>query len=711
MKKTLIILAITLGLLPKNGFPQNQLTDSLFRLLAEYPKADTGKVNLYLALARAWYPMDLDSMEKYNTLAFTLSEETGFMPGLMRSSNGKALINMRKQNFQEALAGYHQALAYGLLAQDNDYLSIIANNIGVLYMNIGSVDSSVKYNEFALEYGLAANNPARIAKAKMDLSGLAGYRGDYAGAIRNLLDAQKIFEDFPNLQDLSRVYLRLGVQYSNLRDFPSSRYYYRKAELLNDSMNDADFRQSLLNNLGYLYYQVKKDYDSARYFLYEAHLLAEQRNDENSMLIANLNIGNTFVEEKDDAKAMIYYQKVMESPRFETQNLVQAAVWVNLGTIYFNQGERDQALQFTKKGLALSIENHYLEFQRNALNTLASIQKAMGNLSLALDYKEQASVLTDSLWNQELANKVMFMEFQHELDKKETENQLLQMDNEVKTGIITRQWIVLTGISLVLVLLIILIVVIIRNRNKLSRLNDLLEQKNLQLEEANKTKDRFFSIVAHDLRSPFNALSGLLAELDEHYQEYDEGIKKQILQNLRRSTQNTYNLLNNLLDWAQSQQNKLSSHPVELNPREVTQEVFQVLQTRATLKNIQLISNIDPELQVSADPNLLKALLINLINNAIKFTTKNGLIEVTAGKEGEKVRICIRDTGIGIPADQLQNLFRLDNPFKRPGTENEAGTGLGLIMCREYLDIMGGSISVESREGEGSVFCITIPER
>ncbi|MBN1199678.1 MAG: tetratricopeptide repeat protein, partial [Bacteroidales bacterium] len=204
--------------------------DSLQQALINHPGEDTIRAKILLELARLWHPENLDSMAKYNELAFDLSERIGFNHGLMRSLNGKALINWRKQQFQEAISCFHKSIAYGLLEQNNDYLSIMTNNIGVLYGNLGRVDSAGKYHELALAYGIRANNPLRVAKAKMDLSGLAGYKGDYAGAIRHLLDAQKIYENNHNLDDLFRVYLRLGIQYAHLRDFSSSRFYYKKAE-------------------------------------------------------------------------------------------------------------------------------------------------------------------------------------------------------------------------------------------------------------------------------------------------------------------------------------------------------------------------------------------------------------------------------------------------------------------------------------------------
>lgn len=142
---------------------------------------------------------------------------------------------------------------------------------------------------------------------------------------------------------------------------------------------------------------------------------------------------------------------------------------------------------------------------------------------------------------------------------------------------------------------------------------------------------------------------------------------------------------------------------------EIIHEVFGVLSTRAHSKYQYLTSEVDPGLRIHSDPQIIKAILINLVINAIKFTLVNGKICLRIHRENGHLRFEVSDNGIGIPASQIENLFRIDTQFRSPGTENEPGTGLGLVMCREYVEILGGEIGVNTEEGKGSTFYFTIP--
>ncbi|MFO8165807.1 MAG: HAMP domain-containing sensor histidine kinase [Desulfatiglandales bacterium] len=189
---------------------------------------------------------------------------------------------------------------------------------------------------------------------------------------------------------------------------------------------------------------------------------------------------------------------------------------------------------------------------------------------------------------------------------------------------INRQWLMVVFISISFLLAVFLIIIYYRDRRKLKRLNQQVNESNKQLRELNNTKDKFFSIIAHDLRSPFDALLGLLTELDENYETFDEAFKKEIIKSLRKSSHNTYNLLVNLLDWSRSQRGMIKNEPEKVNVSLIIHKVFDFLETRAQEKQQQLIVETDSSLHVYADPQLLQNVLINLVNNSIKFTAVPG---------------------------------------------------------------------------------------
>jgi signal transduction histidine kinase len=238
-----------------------------------------------------------------------------------------------------------------------------------------------------------------------------------------------------------------------------------------------------------------------------------------------------------------------------------------------------------------------------------------------------------------------------------------------------------------------------------------LVEKTALLEESNSTKDKFFSIIAHDLRSPFNGILGLLDLLLENKNDKRPEQTDVYLRCIKSSAQTTLDLLENLLDWAKSQTGQMKFRPERVTIHGVILNVIELLSSAARIKNISLVNHTSvPEGQdVYADPRLLTTILRNLISNAIKFTPLNGQVNIHTKVHTQHLEISISDNGVGIDAQTLPLLFQLDAKIKTLGTEKESGTGLGLILCKEFVEKHGGRIWVVSQEGKGSTFIFSIP--
>jgi len=231
----------------------------------------------------------------------------------------------------------------------------------------------------------------------------------------------------------------------------------------------------------------------------------------------------------------------------------------------------------------------------------------------------------------------------------------------------------------------------------------------LLLKELNATKDMIFSIIAHDLRSPFSSLLGFTSLLSENINEYDKPkIEKQVLI-INKIARQTFSLLEDLLLWSKAQSNKLVFEPQELALSEICNEIMENLKENIEAKEIE-INCIDLEkIKLKADVNMLKTVLRNLISNAIKFTRKNGKISVYTESNQHEVIIIISDNGIGISNKNIAKLWDLSKDFKKKGTADEGGTGFGLALCKEFVEKHGGKIWVESKLEKGSDFKFTIP--
>ncbi|MDM8549025.1 hybrid sensor histidine kinase/response regulator [Desulfobacterales bacterium HSG2] len=233
-------------------------------------------------------------------------------------------------------------------------------------------------------------------------------------------------------------------------------------------------------------------------------------------------------------------------------------------------------------------------------------------------------------------------------------------------------------------------------------------QKNLR--EANATKDKFFSIIAHDLKNPFNALLGLSKLLLQNFDIFDDDKKKHFIEGIFQSSEQGYKLLENLLDWSRIQTGKIDWKPAEIDLYTYAFENVSLLKIGAENKKISLHSDISKDTIIYADANMVTMIVRNLVSNAIKFTNEGGEVKITSETKGDDEEITISDTGVGIKPENIKKLFRIDAHHSTLGTANEQGTGLGLILCREFIEKNGGKIWIESEVGKGSEFKFTLPK-
>jgi two-component system, sensor histidine kinase and response regulator len=239
-----------------------------------------------------------------------------------------------------------------------------------------------------------------------------------------------------------------------------------------------------------------------------------------------------------------------------------------------------------------------------------------------------------------------------------------------------------------------------------------LHRQSIELRKLNITKDKFFSIIAHDLRGPMGGFMGLTDVLANKMYYMSMAEIQKYLESMRQSSINLFRLLENLLQWARVQQNTIPFDPTETELLPIVDETVENLHETFKTKGIEIENNIPGKIMVFADSNMLQTVLRNFISNAVKFTSKGGKVILTAeilDKDG--VEICISDCGIGMSQAMIDSLFQLDAKVGRPGTEGEPSTGLGLLLCKEFVEKHGGKIKVKSESGRGSSFIFTMPKK
>jgi two-component system, sensor histidine kinase and response regulator len=266
------------------------------------------------------------------------------------------------------------------------------------------------------------------------------------------------------------------------------------------------------------------------------------------------------------------------------------------------------------------------------------------------------------------------------------------------------------------------VIAIIRDLSESRKEIDDLQRQNLELKESNRSKDKFFGIFAHDLKNPFQGLLGFIDLLYEDLDELSNEQVKEYLANVRNASYHTYTLLENLLEWSRIQSGKMPFTPTIFDIHNEVSSVISVLDNNATQKEILLINEVDKGIMVEADRNMIHSVIQNIITNSIKFSNAKGRVVVRArvpqtyvksktsveSDDRHWLEVSISDNGIGIPDEILPKLFKLDGQYSQPGTANEPGTGLGLVLCHEMVEKNGGRIWAESIAGQGTTFVFTI---
>jgi signal transduction histidine kinase len=243
----------------------------------------------------------------------------------------------------------------------------------------------------------------------------------------------------------------------------------------------------------------------------------------------------------------------------------------------------------------------------------------------------------------------------------------------------------------------------------LKNYEDILQHNAVELKNLNAMKDKFFSIIAHDLKNPTYAIITVTEFLKSNQENLSREEYEEFINHIHDSAKSSYLLLDNLLEWSKSQTGLLEFRPENIHLMAAITESMRLLNTQADAKQIRFKIDVDSTMHIRADQNMLNTIIRNLLSNALKFTDPDGIIEIKAFADEKASYLTIKDYGIGMTREQLQYLFRVDSRKTHIGTAQEPGSGLGLVLCKEMMDLQGGMIEVISKIGKGSTFVLTFP--
>ena len=536
------------------------------------------------------------------------------------------------------------------------------------------------------------------------------YSGNYELAIDLYYSALDVAEQIQDSTALAKVNHNLAMIYDELEDFDEAISYFQKSLVISQAINDSVQMARTFQNLA-ISYQNKKELVKSLEYIDQANRLALQRNDTAMIIDLTNNLGTISYDQKKLDESLKYYLKALELYRKINDKQGIAYSYNNIGLVYLDKGEFKKSFDYFNQSLALATELKMFDFTADVYSNLTVYYKEIKDYKNAYLYYDKYNTVYDSLIGEKKSKMIRQIQAKYQLGKKTRELEELKTENQSQLDTIDNARAFQYYLAAIAILVIILMIATFYLLFKEKKLAAELQVKTNELKELNISKDKFFSIIAHDLKNPFNVLVSYTSLLKTDLEMFSTEELKQIVSDLNQASENGFNLLQNLLLWTRTQTNRIHIFKTKFNLSEVFEKVKALVDLNLLSKDQKLTLIVDPERIVFADKDMIATIIRNLVFNAIKFSQKGSEIILKATETDQGVQIDVIDSGVGIPPETISKLFRIDTNTSIQGTEGETGTGLGLVICREFVEKHGGQIWVKSELGNGSVFSFTLPAK
>ncbi len=552
------------------------------------------------------------------------------------------------------------------------------NTLGNNYLNVSDYEESLKNYQLALEY-ITKNNTSK--------------------------------------NPYSIIYNNMGNINIHLEKYEKGKYYFNKGlELLKDT-SDIKLHAILLMNKG-VTFNEREEYDSAFVYYNKAKEIYSKatKHDKNFAVLIDVNIANSLNLMNKINVAYNNLSKVEDKLNYSYDKFARLSVYLALGSININLKKYNEAENALNKVIVLadSLGEKYKEMNARLFLALAyeesdRLQKAIDELYNCLDLKD--SILTESSNRQ-----ILELETKYNTEKKLKEIELLKRDKtiqDLELKKLRQRNYFLGGLAIVTLLLFLAIFNSNRYKNKtnntLRQINAELEESKIGLIELNNLKDNLIRLIGHDLKSPLNAITGFSELLYNNRETNTSPKNKEAVNVIYKTSISVNQLLDNILIWSKLQRKDYLVQKENFNCLELSKEAISPYLGVAKIKNIEIQLNVQKEAFAFGDKMSFSIILGNLICNAIKFTKENGIVNISSKHLNNCIQISVNDNGIGIPDKIKEKLFKSNFIHSTKGTKNEGGTGFGLKLCKQFIELNNGKIEVESQENIGSTFFIYFP--
>ncbi len=643
---------------------------------------DTSKVTIYLKIANLYLKSNTDSAYVNLSKALVLAKNANDQFKVAQTLNRIGYYHENLGNYKDAIENYKKSLLIYEKQNNKNKMASINDVLGYNYSKLYAEDRAIEYYFKSLSLNKEISNQEGIASNFTNIGNLYYEEENYEFAEKYFRDALSIYEKLEDKYGISSSYTNIANVLDDSGEVAESLEYYKKSIAIERELGDQ--------------YGIAINYN---------------------------NIGDSYINLKQYTEAKKYLDKAMKIADSLGERDLQAIVLLNISDVQNKQKNYQNAIYSARESYAIADLIGNLDYKLDNLLNASRAYEGLGNNVLALDRLKQYTVIRDSLLKMDRLKKIKLFNTLNELEKSQyTITDLSKTSEKAQLNYEKEKKYTHFLIIAIVIFAFLLILFIQQNASKKKAYN-LLEFKNYQvhkmkdeideqsnkLKQLNSTKDKFFSIIAHDLKNPFNSITGFTELMIENNEIYDSAKRLKFLKIIKGSTAKVSSLLDNLLIWANSQSGKLKFNPKNINLSQQVADVVSFLEIQSINKDISVLNMVEKNIFLKADENMLDTILRNLISNAIKFTPPKGEIQIYATLKNDFAEITVKDNGVGISEAEIPTIFNVNEISSSMGTSNEQGSGLGLILCKDFVESHGGEIWVESIVNKGSEFKFTLP--
>ncbi len=483
---------------------------------------------------------------------------------------------------------------------------------------------------------------------------------NYEKSQEYFIESLKIAEEMNDGKNTAFALNNIGILFFRLKQFDKALDYYERALELKLKTADRSSLSTAYNNIGLVYNNLK-DYDKALSYFNSSMKIDKNTGNVHALCRALNNIGLSWKYKGDKKKSLDFFNESYKISVGAGYNKGMASALSNISNHYLEEGKPELALEKGLEGEKLATAIHSNNHLLNFYGLIAECYEKLNDFENSLNYYKKHFVLKDVIFSEESQNKIFEMQVRYESEKKEKEAEIYRLKNE-------------------------------------------------ELKVINSTKDKFFRIIHHDLLNPFTAIHSTAGFLDKFYDKFDDDKRRNYIKMILGSSERLLKLMENLFEWVKTQSGEIDFKPEKTDLNEIVGYNIQLLGNNINSKSLDVEVKMSGACYAHSDRNMVDTIIRNLIANAIKFTREKGKIKISAKNHKDKIKISIEDNGIGIDKNNIKKLFKVSEAFTTPGTNDEKGTGLGLILVKEFLDLGGGKIKVKSDPGKGTKFTVELPK-